>query len=228
MMQLAFWDSDTSDTAQGPPVTVRGRRFLRDRNSGTSLQLVLASGSPGKYSVLRQLGLRFIVDPADVDEQSLLARLPPPDGVKKLALAKATSIADRHFGRVILGADTVVLRQGDQVVGKPLDKEDAFRTLSALSGTTHMVLSGLALIDTRTGTCATVHVVTTVVFKRLTEETVNRYVRSGEPMGKAGSYSLQQAGALLIERIEGDPHNVMGLPVTGFSKALDELGIEVL
>lgn len=226
MMQLALWDNDRP---AGPSTSkrVNGRRFLHDRDSGRQVELVLASGSIARRTVLRQLGLGFIVDHLEIDEQAVLAGHQPAEGVRRLALAKALAMVCRHVGSVIVGADTVIVN-GDRVIGKPATWKDAAQTLASLSGSSHAVLSGLAVVDTRSGQQESLHVLTTVHFKSLSGDEIQRYVRTREPMGKAGSYAIQRLGALLIERIDGDPQNVMGLPVGGLSEALDRLRIDVL
>lgn len=189
-------------------------------------ELVLASGSPSKAEVLARLGLIFKIDPADIDEKSVVAS-DPEELVAELALAKGTVVSQRHIQALVVSADTVV--EGPSgIIGKPRDKEDALRILCELNGRTHRVVTGLAVIDATAGRTARCVVVTTVRLRSQSTEAIGRYVRTGEPLGKAGAYALQGIGALLVQEVIGEYTNVLGLPVSAFVNLLCELGYELV
>lgn len=177
--------------------------------------LVLASGSPRRRDLLRRLGLDFRVRPTDADE-TWPEELEVGPAAEAVALRKAE--AAEAPGALVLAADTVVVLDGE-VLGKPADADDARQSLRRLSGRTHVVVTGLALrLDDRT---ATAHETTHVTFAPLSEAEIDAYVRTGSPLDKAGAYGIQDdAGALFVERIEGDYFNVVGLPVRRLYRAL--------
>jgi septum formation protein len=173
---------------------------------GSQVRLTLASTSPQRRSILEQLAIPFEVVAPDYVEDD------PPDAdpaelVRRHAEGKARSVhAD---GRITLGVDTTVALDG-RVYGKPGDDDEAARMLEELSGRTHTVVSGLCLLGT--GDDVVAHELTEVAFRPLTAEAVAAYVASGEWVGRAGGYAIQGLGGRLVERIEGDYLNVVGLP----------------
>ena len=170
--------------------------------------LVLASASPRRRSLLARLGLAFDVRPSDADETWPVGLEAGP-AAAEVALRKAR--ATTAPGALVLAADTVVVLDGE-VLGKPADAAEAARTLRRLSGRTHTVATGIALAHA--GREATAHEITRVTFADLSDAEIAAYVRTGSPLDKAGSYGIQDdAGALLVERIEGDYFNVVGLPL---------------
>ncbi|HEX4344825.1 MAG TPA: Maf family protein [Solirubrobacteraceae bacterium] len=174
--------------------------------------LVLASRSPQRRAILEQLGIAFEVVHADVDE---LGAGVAHEVARRNALAKAQAGALARPGRDVLGVDTIVVCDGD-VIGKPPSAAAAEAVLKRLSGRTHEVVSGLALL--RFGNPQVVHEVTKVTFRELDDRLVQRYVQTGEWSGRAGGYAIQGQGAGLVRRIVGDYLNVVGLPV---AKLLD-------
>jgi septum formation protein len=174
--------------------------------------LILASRSPQRRAILAQLGIAFEVEPADIEE---LGAGDPVEVARANALAKAAAAADRRPGRTVLGVDTVVALDGE-IYGKPASAAAARETLKRLSGRTHEVVSGIALLDPANPQVG--HEVTGVVFRDLDDGLVARYVQTGEWSGRAGGYAIQGKGALLVRRIMGDYLNVVGLPV---AKLLD-------
>ena len=180
--------------------------------------LILASSSPRRRELLAKAGFTFEVRAADIDE-SLHAGEQPKDYVQRLALEKAQAIAALNPEAVVLGADTTVVL-GGEVLGKPADHADAERMLRLLSGRTHQVYTGIAVVK---GAEHRIHVETTdVVFRDLTDEELTTYLASGDAMDKAGAYGIQGYAARWIPRIEGDYFNVVGLPLSAVVQLLGE------
>ena len=198
--------------------------------------LVLASGSPRRRDLLAAAGYAFDVDPADVDESSHPEGLLPAELAVYLAGKKADAVASRHPGRVVLGADTVVAF-GDRALGKPADADDAGRMLRLLAGTTHVVVTGVAVrrvpVPGEPGDAGRSHaaddrVMTAVHMRALTPSEVNAYVLSGRWEGKAGGYGLQdEAGKPdpFVTSQSGCRTNVVGLPMTTTARMLAEAGV---
>jgi septum formation protein len=171
-------------------------------------RLVLASGSPQRRAILDDLGLAFEVQVSDVAEEEQGA---PRAVASENALRKALAVAKDFPDDLVVGCDTLVATDGVEIWGKPSDAEHATRTLGHLSGRTHEVVSGLALVER--GEVATATEVTEVTFRALSDAEIAWYVRTGEWQGRAGAYAIQQRGAVLVNRIAGDYLNVVGLPV---------------
>ncbi len=173
---------------------------------------VLASRSPRRKKLLEGLGLSPLVRPSDAPEV-IDPRLSPKEVVQQLAGMKAADIARRAPDSLVLGADTIVVL-GDKILGKPRDPAEAREMLGQLSGHTHTVYTGIALVHLASSRSETRFAATEVSFGTLTESEVNRYVEGGSPMDKAGAYGIQDdAGALFIDGIKGDYNNVVGLPL---------------
>jgi len=165
------------------------------------------------------MGADFMVVPPEADE-TVAEGESPADLVRRLSLEKARSIPTTYAPGVVLGSDTVVVLDG-QVLGKPADADQAHAMLRALSGRTHIVFTGYALVDLDTDRIEVGHVETTVTFRELDDEEIDHYVASGSPMDKAGSYGIQDDfGAVFIERIDGDYYTVVGLPLCRVYQAL--------
>ncbi len=173
--------------------------------------VILASRSPRRRHLLELMGARFVARPSHVDEVHHPGE--PPDAmVERLSLEKALA-TDHPEAGVVLGSDTVVVLD-DEILGKPADTEEAMSMLRRLSGNTHTVFTGFALVDTRTARRTVGHELTRVTFRALSEEEIRHYVRGGSPFDKAGSYGIQDDfGAVFIERIDGDYYTVVGLPL---------------
>jgi septum formation protein len=169
--------------------------------------LILASRSPQRRAILEQLGIAFEIVVPEVEE---LTAGDPVEVARANALAKAEAVAATRPEATVLGVDTVVALDGE-IYGKPASAEAAASTLKRLSGRTHEVVSGLALLEP--GNPQVVHEVTSVTFRRLDDGLVRRYVDTGEWSGRAGGYAIQGQGAGLVRRIMGDYLNVVGLPV---------------
>ncbi len=172
--------------------------------------ILLASTSPQRRAILAQLGIPFdVVPPRYVEREDLETK--PEDLVRLHALGKARSVAGEAEDRPVLGVDTTVVC-GDRVFGKPVGPEEAVEMLEALAGKTHEVVSGLCLLTP--GWELVEHAVTRVGFRELTARDLAAYVEVGEWEGRAGAYAIQGVGASLVDRIEGDYLNVVGLPAS--------------
>jgi len=185
--------------------------------------IILASNSPRRKELLTQIGLSFTVAPADVDESVLPGESPEAYAVR-VALDKARIAAGRAGEGIVIAADTIVVI-GDSVLGKPVDSRDAAGMLALLAGKQHRVVTALAVMDAATGKSNTRFSVTKVWFRDLTAREIAAYVATGEPFDKAGSYGIQERGALLVERIEGCYSNVVGLPLSLLGEMLREFGV---
>ena len=174
-------------------------------------KLVLASGSPRRAEILGQVGWPHEVCPADVDE-SIRAGEDAIAYVERLAGEKAGSVAANRTFSLVLGADTSVVIEGE-LLGKPRDDGEARRMLQRLQGVWHEVVTGVALVRAETNRRVVAHERTRVRFASMSEKEIDWYVKTNEPLDKAGGYGVQGRAALFIERIEGDYLNVVGLPV---------------
>ena len=177
-------------------------------------KIILASGSPRRRELLRQVGIPFDVDTSDVDE-TMPGGTAPDKYVEELSKRKAEAVASKHPGDTVLGADTIVAFDG-KILGKPKDEKEAYEMLKMLAGKTHSVYTGVAIISPEKGgnrKTDVFNVRTDVKMYDSDEGILREYAMSGEPLDKAGSYGIQGKGAILVERIEGDYSNVKGLPV---------------
>lgn len=189
-------------------------------------KLILASSSPRRAELMKQIGLNFEIKVSSVDE-ALLPGLRPPELVERLAESKAAAVARELNDGIVIGADTVVVWR-EQVLGKPLSEAEAFDMLSKLQGGVHEVFTGVALIDARSGKVLVSHEKTRVFFRAVEEAEISRYVASGEPFDKAGAYGVQGLAAIFIRRLEGCYTNVVGLPLARLSVMLKDFGFKVL
>ena len=174
--------------------------------------IILASASPRRKEILELADLKFDVMPSDAQE--ITTKTAPNEVVMELASIKAKDIYKKSEKQsMIVGADTVVAYQG-QILGKPTDKADAKRMLTMLSGQTHEVYTGVCVIED--GKTKTFYEETKVTFYEISDEQINHYIKTGEPMDKAGSYGIQGKAAVFIKGIEGDYYNVVGFPIARF------------
>lgn len=183
--------------------------------------LILASKSPRRKELLSLITTDFKIIPA-VGEENADPALSPDMFVRALAEQKALEIAASHPDDTVIGSDTVVAINGE-ILGKPKDEDDAFRMLALLSGTSHSVFTGVAVI--KNGEIHSFTEETKVKFFPVTMEEIKDYIATGEPFDKAGAYGIQELGALLVEGIDGDYYNVMGLPAGRLYRLMKKLEI---
>ena len=194
-------------------------------------EIILASASPRRSELLKNMGLDFSVMVSDADEDSIDASVPPEIYVQELALLKAADEAKKTIKKknaIVISADTIVVNN-DNILGKPKDESDAKKMLKSLSGKPHSVYTGFCVMRLSDAFTVCKNVRTNVVFKNLTDEKIDRYIGTGEPMDKAGAYGIQGMGAMLVEKIDGDYFNVVGLPVGELADTLEsEFGFKLM
>lgn len=189
-------------------------------------EIILASASPRRVELLKQVKLDFKAVPSNFDE-TINEILSIKDLVQSLAYGKANDIAKKlKSDSLVIGADTVVVKDG--ILGKPNNEGHAYSMLKMLQGEWHEVVTGIAVIDSSSQKFVLGYELTRVKMKQLSDDIINSYIKTGEPMDKAGSYGIQGLGALLVERIEGCYFNVVGLPLLKLSNILEEFGVKIL
>lgn len=189
----------------------------------TSAPVILASASPRRVELLSGLGLTFTVMPSGADETYRSGEKPGVH-VRRISRAKAQAVAALHPEAWVLGADTIVVVDGE-VLGKPRDREDARRMLHLLSGREHYVYTGFTMIRKATFALYGKIVRSTVVFKPIEEDEMEWYIHTNEPYDKAGGYAVQEKGGLFVRRIRGSYSNVIGLPVSEVFEVLKKIGV---
>ncbi len=187
------------------------------------MRIILASASPRRKELLSNLGLRFEVIPADIDEKIPFG-IPPHLVVMDISYKKAKSLT-KYQEAVIIAADTIVVLKGE-ILGKPSDEAEALAMLTTLSNKTHSVYTGVAILHQNKE--RRFFEKTDVTFRSFDEEFAKRYIKTGEPLDKAGAYGIQNKGALLVKSIEGDYFNVVGLPISRLAEELKSFGIQLL
>ncbi len=183
--------------------------------------LILASRSPRRQALLKQIGLKFKVRPSTIKEK-FSARESPVQNVKRMALEKAFEVARRIRRGIVVGADTLVVVERE-ILGKPKSKKEAERMLRLLSGREHFVYTGFALVDAASKKKSVGYEKTKVKFRNLTRDEIFAYVRSGSPLDKAGAYGIQDDyGAVFVEKVNGCFYNVVGFPLARFYSSLQK------
>ena len=188
-------------------------------------QIILASASPRRRDILRLTGLPFKVDPVSCEE-NMHIRVSPRRLSRVLSEKKARIAAGKYRDAIVIAADTFIVFR-DKIMGKPHTPAGARGMLAALSGKVHTVITGFTIIDTLTGKRISRSVETKVYFDKLTMKEINAYVRTGEPLDKAGAYAIQGLGSIFVRRIEGDYFNVIGLPLNALRSCLSHFGISI-
>lgn len=187
---------------------------------------VLASGSPRRREIFAKTGLPFEIDVSDYEEDMTLA-LPPEELAMHLSKGKAEAVAAEHSDAIIIAADTIVVYE-EKALGKPKTEEKAREMLTLLNGRQHEIVTGVTILDMRDGRSTSFFDTTRVFMKTVPPTTIDAYIKTGEPLDKAGAYALQGKGAILIEKIEGDFFNAMGLPIGRLVEELQNFGVKVL
>jgi len=188
--------------------------------------LVLASSSSRRKEILEKLNLKFKVVPSNIDESSY-KDLSPEKLVQKLSSSKAREVSKLVEDTIIIAADTVVVNN-DKILEKPEDEEEAVEMLKELSGDKHTVMTGLTVYSTLEEKEMTDIAKTQVYLSDISEAKIKKYVDTGEPLGKAGSYAIQGLGSVFVEKIEGSYFTVMGLPIHKLAEKLNDFSINII
>jgi septum formation protein len=191
----------------------------------SSLPLILASGSPRRVALLGELGVLFQTVASD-EPETIDPRLGPDAHAAILAERKARAVASQRQAGLVLGADTIVVLDGN-LLGKPVDDAEATRLLRLLSGREHRVVTGIAVVDAGTGSVDTATVTSIIRFRALSDREIVSYVSTGEPRGKAGAYAIQGLGAGLVSALAGCFTNVVGLPLCETARLLRTAGLTI-
>jgi septum formation protein len=197
-------------------------QHMTQEDTGRQRRLVLASASPRRQQLLREAGYEFAVFPANIDEDSY-PNLLPIELARHLSFEKAKAVAGRFPQDVVLAADTVVAF-GDRALSKPEDVEDARRMLTLLSGTTHIVITGVTLMQKESEVQQTRHAMSAVRMRRLSREEIDGYIASNQWEGKAGGYGIQDQDPF-VTRMSGSQTNIIGLPMELVERMLGEVNI---
>jgi len=188
------------------------------------MKIILASASPRRKQLLKQLGLEFAISPSKIEEK-LNPRLKPRTQAEVLSLQKAEEVHSKNPDSLIISADTIVVLN-EEILGKPKDEKDAKRMLKRLSGKTHRVVTGFTILGHKKKVVRSVE--TKVTFKKLNDKEVAKYILNEKPFDNAGSYRIQDLGAIFVEKIEGDYFNIVGLPLSTLARELKRFGVKIL
>lgn len=186
-------------------------------------KIILASSSPRRKEILSKSGLPFEIVPSNYEEDMTLA-MEPNELAKHLSSGKAEDVAEKSPDAIVIGADTFVSIEG-HILGKPHTEARAKEMLKLLSGSVHSVFTGYTIIDTKSKKKISKAVETVVYFKNLSEQDIEGYIDTGEPLELAGAYAIQSIGSMFIEKIDGNYSNIMGLPLFHIVEDLKEFGI---
>lgn len=189
-------------------------------------QIILASASPRRKKLLEQIGLSIKVVPSDIDEK-LNPRLKPKAQAETLSLEKAEIVAAKYPDSIIIAADTLVYTNGN-ILGKPKNMEEAKRMIQKLQGKTHSVITGFTIYHKASKKIVTDSAETKVTFRKLKDTEIKNYLKKEKPLDKAGGYGVQGIGVVLVETINGDYSNVVGLPLGKIIPTLKKYGVEIL
>ena len=189
-------------------------------------KIVLASASPRRKELLEKIGLEFSVEPSDYEED-ISPGMEPHKLARTLSLEKARLVAEKYNNALVIAADTFIIVD-DQILGKPLTVTEARRMLETINGRQHSVITGFTIVDTSEGRAITRSLETKVYIRKLTSKEIDSYVESREPLDKAGAYAIQGLGSVIVEKIEGDYFNVIGLPLSALTESLKEFGVYIL
>ena len=186
--------------------------------------MILASKSPRRKEILENIGFNLKIESEEVEEIS--NKLEITEKIMEIAYKKVEAVAYKFPDEYVVGADTIV-ELNDEIIGKPKDEKEAFKILKNLSGKTHNVITAYSFINKSKNILIQDYSITKVFFKDLSDEMINWYISTKEPMDKAGAYGIQEKGSIFVEKIEGDFFTVMGFPIEKFMTRLLELGISL-
>lgn len=189
-------------------------------------KIILASSSPRRKEILLKTGLPFEIQESNYEENMNLP-MSPENLSEHLSLGKAKSVANKNSNAIIIAADTFVVYD-NKCLGKPKTELLAKEMLNMLNGKENNIITGVTIIDTTNDYIVSFHETTKVFMKHMSLETIEAYINTGEPLERAGGYSLQEMGAILVEKIDGDFFNAMGLPLNRLSEELKDFGINIL
>ena len=190
-------------------------------------KIILASQSPRRRELLSKIGLKFEILPADIDE-SLKEEEFSNELIENIALEKVLEVKKNiTYPAIIIGSDTVVVID-DKVLGKPENEQDAFNMLKLLSGKTHQVISAIAVVDSETEKALIDHVVSDVAFREISDSEIKNYIKTGEPMDKAGAYAIQGYASIFVRSICGCYNNIVGISTFKLAEMLKEFDIKIL
>ena len=189
------------------------------------MEIIFASKSSGKKQLLKKLGIKFKIDPSDYKERMDL-KLRPKELTKYLSYQKAKVVAKKYKSAIIIATDSFITFEG-RLLGKPHTEKKARKMLKELSGKAHSVITGFTIINTKNKKTISKSVETKVYFKKLTQKDIDNYVKTKEPLDKAGAYAIQGLGASLVNRIEGDYSNIIGLPLKTLTESLKKFNIKI-
>ncbi|MCF8000254.1 MAG: Maf family protein [Halanaerobiales bacterium] len=189
-------------------------------------KVILASSSNRRKELLNRLGIKFTTMPSNLDESGY-DKESPDNLVKQISLDKASKVAGFVEDALIIAADTIVVFN-DEILGKPVDEEDAFKMIKLLNNTNHKVYTGLAIISADDKMHYLDYDLTEVSMRKIDDDEIERYIKTGEPMDKAGAYGIQGKGGVFVEKIFGSYFTVMGLPIHKLSLALKSFGVDII
>ncbi|MGL5316279.1 MAG: Maf family protein [Peptostreptococcaceae bacterium] len=182
------------------------------------MDIILASASPRRKEILENTKLKFRIIKSEVEEV-IVEGESPQQVVMRLSFEKCMDVASKHESSLVIGADTIVVLDG-MILGKPKDEDEAYEMLRKLSNNVHQVITGISLINLEGNKKIIDYVVSNVKFKDLSEEDIKDYIQTNESLDKAGAYGIQGYGALLVDEIQGDYFNIVGLPISRVSDLL--------
>lgn len=188
--------------------------------------IILASASTRRRGLLEGIGLKFRVEPSNYAE-ARKSHLRPDELARSISFEKAKIVASHHQNALVIAADTFIVFEG-KILGKPDTETEARRMLETISGKSHSVITGFTIIDTENNKALSRSVETKVYMKKMTLGEIDVYVKSKEPLDKAGGYAIQGLGSVIVEKIEGDYFNVIGLPLNALAESLKEFGVNIL
>lgn len=191
---------------------------------GSMKKIILASVSPRRATILKQIGINFKVEASNFKEK-FDKKIKPHLLAQHLSLGKAESVAKKYNDAIIIAADTLIIFKG-KIIGKPTNKLEAKKILKLLNGKVHSIITGFTILDTGIKKVVTKSVETKVYFGKMTDKEIVAYIASGEPLDKAGAYGIQEKGNIFVKKIEGDYFNVVGLPIYSLVQELKNFGVQ--